>query len=94
MTKRALLLLCLLSLSTACSTTERVVLKPEIVEITKTEYVAVPDDLTTPIAKQDRPDGDLTYGDAIGLWVMDRATVDKLNGRLKAIDSLGTEVEQ
>ncbi len=88
------MLLCLLFLSTACSTTERVVLKPEIVEITETVYVDVPADLTTPIAKQERPDGDLTYGDAIGLWVMDRATVDKLNGQLKAIESLGKEDEQ
>ncbi len=88
---RALVLLCLLILSTACSTTERVVLKPEIVEITDTVYIAVPADLTAPIAKQERPDGDLVYGGAIYLWSLDRATVDKLNGRLKAIESLGDE---
>ena len=88
---RALVLWCLSISLMACSTTERVVLKPEIVEITNTAYVAVPADLTTPIAKQERPDGDLTYGDAIGLWVEDRSTVDKLNGRLKAIESLGDE---
>ena len=93
MKKRVLAPLCLLFLSTACSTTERVVLKPEIVEITTTEYVAVPADLTTPIAKQSRPDGDITYGDAINLWVLERATIDTLNGRLKAIESLGDEVE-
>ncbi len=90
---RALVLLCPLILSMACSTTERVVLKPEIIEIIETEYVAVPADLTTPIAKQERPDGDLVYGGAIYLWSLDRATVDKLNGRLKAIESLGEEVE-
>ncbi len=89
----ALVPLCLLILSTACST-ERVVLKPEIVEITETEYVAVPVELTAPIAKQVRPGGEITYGDTIGLWVEDRATIDKLNGRLAAIESLGEEVEQ
>ncbi len=88
---RALVLLCLSISLMACSTTERVVLKPEIVEITDTEYVAVPADLTAPIAKQERPDGDLVYGGAIYLWSMDRATIDKLNGRLKAIESLGDE---
>ncbi len=75
----------------ACSTTERVVLKPEFVEINDTVYIAVPADLTAPIAKQERPDGDLVYGGAIYLWSLDRATVDKLNGRLKAIESLGDE---
>ena len=90
MKMRALVLLCLLSFLMACST-ERVVLKPEIVEITTTEYVAVPADLTTPISKQERPDGDVTYGDAINLWVLERATIDTLNGRLKAIESLGDE---
>ncbi len=90
----ALTLLCLLILSTACSTTERVVLKPEIVEITKTEYVAVPADLTTPIAKQARPDGDVTWGALAESLTEERATVDKLNGRLKAIESLGKDADQ
>ena len=91
---RALVLLYLSISLMACSTTERVVLKPEIVEITNTVYVSVPADLTTPIAKQERPDVDLTYGDAINLWVLERATIDTLNGRLKAIESLSEEVER
>ncbi len=75
---------------TACST-ERVVTRTEIVTVTETEFVNVPTDLTVPIAKQERPDGEITYGDTIGLWAEDRSTIDKLNGRLAAIESLGKE---
>ena len=85
--------MCLLSLSTACSTTERVIRKAEIVEITDTVYVNVPADLTAPIPKQERPDGDVTFGDLIDLLGEERATVDELNGRLKAVESLGKENE-
>ncbi len=92
MKMRALVLWCLSISLMACST-ERVVTRTEVVIEKETVYVAVPADLTAPIAKQERPDGDLVYGGAIYLWSLDRATVDKLNGRLKAIESLGDEVE-
>ena len=74
---------------TACGT-ERVVEKPVVVEVVKTEWRAVPDDLTAPCAKTEIQVG-MTYGEAIESWAKDRASIDACNGKLKGIRSLGQE---
>lgn len=81
-----LMLICQLLWLTACAT-ERIVEKPVPVEIVKTEYVPIPTDLLRVEPKQVVPE-QLTYGQAIELWAEDRASLEKVNGRLKAVGSL------
>lgn len=89
MIMRVLIPLCLLSLLTACGT-ERVITKPVVVETTKIERVLVPADLLVQHQKTTIPEA-LTYGEAIELWSLDRASIEKQNGQLKAIESLNEE---
>ena len=71
----------------ACAPT-RVVTKPEVVTVTKTEWRPVPADLVTPENPSAIPNG-VTYGDALALWAEDRKSLAIVNGRLAAIKSLG-----
>lgn len=82
--------LSLLCLLTACSQTE-VIPDPVVVEVVRIERTPVPGELLVPIPKQGRPEGEVTFGDAVALWAEDRATIDALNGRLRAIASLDNE---
>lgn len=81
--------ICLLLSLTACGT-ERIIEKPVPVEIIRVEYVPVPADLLHGAQKQTIPET-LTYGLGIELWAEDRSTIDILNAKLKAIQSLTTE---
>lgn len=87
MLTRVLIPLCLTLSLTACGT-ERVVEKPVIVEVVKTEWRSIPADLTEQCPKVTIPDG-LTFGQAIELWAEDRAAIDACNGKLAGIKSLG-----
>jgi len=79
----------LLSL-TACGT-ERVIREPYRVDVPgPVEYVPVPPHLLAPIPKATVP-AEFTYAEALGLWADDRATIQKLNGRLAAIGVLDYE---
>ena len=90
MRTHALILLFLLLCLTACGT-ERVVLKPEIVEIAgPTKWVEIPDDLVMQEPLIAIPDG-ATYGDLIEILGLERASKIRLNGRLAGIDSLGDD---
>lgn len=91
MTRTACLSLFLIALLTACGT-ERVLERPVPVEIVRIERVPVPAELLVPIAKQSIPDG-ITFGEALVKWSHDRATIEALNGRLAAIDSLSEKDE-
>ena len=84
---RVLPLLCLLIFCQACAPT-RVVTKPEVVTVTKTEWKPVPADLVKPENPAEIPNS-VTYGDALALWAEDRRSLAIVNGRLKAIESLG-----
>jgi hypothetical protein len=74
---------------TACGT-ERVVEKPVIVEVVKTEWREVPADLTARCAKSEIPEA-MTYGEALESWAKDRASIDACNGKLAGIESLGVD---
>ena len=87
MKTHVLIPLCLILSLTACAK-ERVVLKPEIVEVVRVERIGVPADLTRQLDLQRIPD-QATYGDLIGILAEERKTVQTLNGRLAAIESLG-----
>jgi len=89
MRMHALILICLLSLLTACAK-ERIVTVPEIVEVVNTEYVEVPGNLLIKHQKTTIPET-LTYGDAILLWAEDRRIIETQNGQLLAIQSLGED---
>lgn len=78
--------LCPLPFLTACGGV-KVVEKPVPVEIVRYERVSVPADLTAPGQKQTIP-ARISYGEAILLWAEDRATIDRVNGQLRAIRSL------
>ncbi len=78
--------LCLALSLTACGTT-RVVEKPVPVEIVRTERVPVPADLLTPVPRETIPES-LSFAQALELWQLDRESVEKLNGRLRAIQAL------
>lgn len=52
-----------------------------------TEYIGVPAELTMQRNKITLPE-ELTYGEALEHWAIDRATIDTLNGQLRAIQSL------
>lgn len=65
----------------------KIIEKPVPVEVIKTERVGVPEDLLIRHQKTTVPET-LTFGDAMQLWVEDRAMVDKLNGQITAIQSL------
>lgn len=83
----ALIPLCLTLFLTACAS-ERIVEKPVIHEVVKTEYRDVPSDLTTRCKKTEIPET-MTYGEALEGWAADRAQIDVCNGRLAGIESLG-----
>lgn len=87
---RASILLCLTLFLTACGSQPTVITKPEIVTITRTERVPIPEPLTDPILPTVIPDA-LTYGEAIEQWSRDRAIILSLNARLKAVRDLGRE---
>lgn len=84
-----LTLLFLTLLLTACGNT-KIIEKPVPVYIDKVEYVPVPYDLTMKRNKTTIPDA-ITYGEALELWSIDRATIDTLNGQMEAVESLGQE---
>ena len=84
--KNALAYLCLIPFLTACGATKLVEV-PVPVEVTRYESLPVPEDLTIEVPPSEIPDA-LTYGQAIGLWADDRATIEILNARLKAIRNL------
>ena len=73
---------------TACGT-ERLVEKPVPVEVVRVEYIPIPADMFHMEQKQTIPET-LTYGQAIELWSEDRATIEALNARLRAIQALET----
>ena len=91
---RVLLLLLTPLFLTACAT-ERVIEKPVPVPVPgPTQYVEVPPDLVTTREKTFIP-ASITYGEALELWSLDRAAIDKLNGQLLGIKSLSqTEDEE
>lgn len=74
---------------TACGST-KVVEKPVPVYIDRVEYIDVPYDLTIRRNKTTLPDT-ITYGEALELWAVDRATIDTLNGQMEAVESLNKE---
>lgn len=62
-----------------------------IQEVVRTEYVPVPSDLLVLRQPSTIPDT-LTYGEAVTLWAVDRATIETLLGQLQAIQTLdGTD---
>lgn len=82
----ALTLMSLAILSTGCARTE-VVERPVPVEVVKYEQVPVPADLLSPIPPQVVPDA-LSFAQALELWIEDREAIERLNGRLRAIQEL------
>lgn len=89
---RVLIPLCLLSFCTACGTTE-IIEKPVPVEVEVVKWVPVPKDLTREVPKRSIPTA-LTYGQAIELWSMDRASLETANARLRAIQGLSDETPE
>lgn len=87
MKMRVWALLCPIALSVACGT-ERIVERPVIHEIVKTEWREVPADLLSRCDKTIIEDG-MTYGEALEMWAKDRASIDACNGKLAGIKSLG-----
>lgn len=81
--------LCLLSCLTACAT-EVIVEKPVPVEVEVVKWTPVPADLTIQEPKKPIPD-ELSYGEAIELWSQDRASLETVNARLRAIQGLSDE---
>ena len=78
--------LCLPAFLTACAT-ERVVTVPEVVEVVRYERVNIPPELLSDCRISPVTD-DLTFGQAVGLWADDRASLAACNGQLEAIRSL------
>ena len=74
---------------TACGT-ERVIEKPVIHEVVRTEWRNVPADLLERCEKQAITEG-MTYGEAIEAWAKDRSAIDVCNGRLTAIGTLNEQ---
>ncbi len=64
---------------------------PVVVEVDKVQRVPVPVELTERSAKQQRPAGSVTYGDAIAMWADDRAALDACNAKLSEIRALSDE---
>ena len=83
---RVLILLCLPLCLTACGT-ERIVEKPVVHEVIKTEWRSIPGDLTTECVKA-TINSDMTYGEALSAWAQDRASLDVCNGKLNGIKRL------
>jgi hypothetical protein len=73
---------------TACG--KRIEIRPEIVEVEKIVYREVPQELLRPVPKKAIPET-ATYGELIEILSEDRASIDVLNGRLRAIGSLEVE---
>jgi hypothetical protein len=73
-------------LSAACAN-ERLIEVPVPVEIVRVERVPVPTDLLVTEAPAEIPQG-LTFGDALYLWSVDRASLETVNGRLEAVRAL------
>ena len=86
----ALILLFPMLFLTACGNT-KIIEKPVPVPVEVVKYIEVPFDLTMKRNKVTLPDT-LTYGEALELWSVDRATIDTLNGQLEAVESLGNEL--
>jgi hypothetical protein len=84
-----LILLFPMLLLTACAET-KIIEKPVPVYIDRVEYIPVPYDLTIKRNKTAIPET-LTYGEALELWSVDRATIETLNGQMEAVESLGQE---
>ena len=78
---------CLLLCCVACGT-ERVIEKPVIHEVVRTEWREIPSDLTLPCPKAEIGP-EMTYGAALEAWSEDRAAIDACNGKLAGIESLG-----
>ena len=70
----------------ACGTT-KIVEKPVPVEVIVVKYVPVPDSFLIRREKSTIPNN-LTYGEAMQLWIEDRATLDVQNNQLLAIGTL------
>ena len=79
-----------LPLLIACAS-ERVVTQPEIVEIIKVEKVHVPANLLIQHNKTTIQAGEVTYGEALEYWSLDRAIIDTLNGQIRGIESLNEQ---
>jgi hypothetical protein len=54
------------------------------VEIIKVERILVPSDLLVTEKPAEIPQG-LTYGQALHLWSIDRASLEVVNGRIEAV---------
>lgn len=78
---------CLLILLAACGT-ERIVEKPVVVEVVKTEWREVPPDLLLECIKPEIPDG-ITWGELAVKLGEAIAEIETCNGQLRAIGSLG-----
>jgi hypothetical protein len=63
---------------------ETLVEVPVPVEIVRVERIPVPADLLVTEAPSQIPDG-LTYGAALHLWSIDRASLEVVNGRIEAV---------
>lgn len=86
---RVLTLLFILICLAACGQT-RIVETPVPVEIVRVERVGVPHQLLVRYVKTDIPES-ITYGDSFQLWAEDRASIDKLNAQIAAIESLNEQ---
>ena len=74
-----------------CSSQEVVTPQPVIIEIPgPVQFVDIPPDLLVLHNKSTIPD-ELTFGQAMQLWVADRETIDIYVGNTEALKSLGTE---
>jgi hypothetical protein len=67
----------------ACAN-ETLVAAPVPVPIVEVERVSVPADLLVTEAPAEIPEG-LTYGAALHLWSIDRASLETVNGRIEAV---------
>jgi hypothetical protein len=83
---RVWLVLCLSNWLIACAT-ETVVSEPVVVEVERTVFVPVPDNLLLQHQKTTIPES-MTYGEALQLWAEDRGIIDTLLGQLLGIKSL------
>lgn len=86
--------LCLPLCLTACGSREVIVEKPVPVEVPgPVQYIPVPSDLLLLRQPSTIPDG-VTYGEALTLWAIDRATIEALLGQLRAIEVLNAGTDQ
>ena len=87
-----LILPLILLLSTGC-VREVIVEKPVPVEVPgPVEWRDIPPNLLIQHNKSTIPEA-LTYGEALQLWAEDRASIESLNGNIRAISSLSDAIE-